>query len=110
MRIRRPECGPCASALERHGVVLPRHFDAFVTFGRLRAGFYGILLEARIGAQSFTDTVHQLKAYSATLKEHLPGPLLVWGVVEGGRDRTKAFERFAFEEAGLAEPLDPDRL
>jgi len=26
------------------------------------------------------------------LKEQLPGPLLVWGVVEGGGDRTKEFD------------------
>lgn len=90
---------PCVSALERHGVVLPRRFDALVTFDKPRAGFHGILLEAKSGAQSFADTVHQLKAYCAALREQLPGPMLVWGVVEGGGDRTKEFNRYALEEA-----------
>jgi hypothetical protein len=31
---------PCVSALERHGVVLPRHFDALVIFDKPRAGFH----------------------------------------------------------------------
>ena len=93
---------PCVSALERHGVVLPRRFDALVTFDKPRAGFHGILLEAKSGAQSFADTVHQLKAYRAALREQLPGPLLVWGVVEGGGDRTKAFDVGALRE-GAAE-------
>ena len=48
--------GPCVSALERHGVVLPRRFDALVRFDKPRAGFHGILLEAKSGAQSFADT------------------------------------------------------
>lgn len=93
---------PCVNALERHGVVLPRRFDALVTFDKPRAGFHGILLEAKSGAQSFADTVHQLKAYRAALREQLPGPLLVWGVVEGGGDRTKAFDVGALRE-GAAE-------
>ena len=93
---------PCVSALERHGVVLPRRFDALVTFDKPRAGFHGILLEAKSGAQSFADTVHQLKAYRAALREQLPGPLLVWGLVEGGGDRTKAFDVGALRE-GAAE-------
>jgi hypothetical protein len=92
---------PCVCALERHGVVLPRRFDALVTFEKPRAGFHGILLEAKSGAQSFADTVHQLKAYRAALKEQLPGPLLVWGVVEGGGDRTKPFDRAALRDAAL---------
>ena len=92
---------PCVSALERHGVVLPRRFDALVTSDKPRAGFHGILLESKSGAQSFADTVHQLKAYRAALREQLPGPLLVWGVVEGGGDRTKAFDAFALEEAAM---------
>lgn len=92
---------PCVSALERHGVVLPRRFDALVTFDEPRAGFHGILLEAKSGAQSFADTVHQLKAYRAALKEQFPGPLLVWGVVEGGGDRTKAFDAEALRAASL---------
>jgi len=99
---------PCVSALERHGVVLPRRFDALVTFDKPRADFHGILLEAKSGAQSFADTVHQLKAYRAALREQLPGPLLVWGVVEGGGDRAKGFDRYALEEAvkGRAEGDD----
>ena len=90
---------PCVSALERHGVVLPRRFDALVTFEKPRAGFHGILLEAKSGAQSFADTVHQLKAYRAALREQLPGPLLVWGLVEGGGDRTKVLDVEALREA-----------
>ena len=89
------------SALERHGVDLPRRFDPLVTFEKPRAGFHGVLLEAKSGAQSFADTVHQLKAYRAALKEQLPGPLLVWGVVEGGGDRTKPFGRSALRDAAL---------
>ncbi len=90
---------PCVSALERHGVVLPRRFDALVIFDKPRAGFHGILLEAKSGAQSFADTVHQLKAYRAALREQLPGPLLVWGVVEGGGSRTKVFAPYETHEA-----------
>jgi len=82
---------PCVSALERHGVVLPRRLDALVRFDRPIAGFSGILLEAKSGAQSFADTVHQLEAYRAALREQLPGALVIWGVVEGGGDRAKAF-------------------
>jgi len=90
---------PCVSALERHGVVLPRRFDALLTFDKPRAGFHGILLEAKSGSQSFADTVHQLKAYRAALREQLPGPLLVWGLVEGGGDRTKVLDVEALREA-----------
>jgi hypothetical protein len=90
---------PCVNALERHGVVLPRRFDALVTFDRPCAGFYGILLEAKSGSQSFADAVHQLKVYRAALREPLPGPLLVWGVVEGGGDRAREFDAAALRAA-----------
>ena len=42
-----------------------------------------------------------MKAYRAALREHLPGPLLVWGVVEGGGDRTKEFDAGALCEAAM---------
>ena len=90
------------SVFELLCVVRPRRFDALVTFDKPRAGFHGILLEAKSGAQSFADTVHQLKAYRAALKEQLPGPLLVWGVVESGGDRVKPFDAEALRKAALS--------
>jgi len=74
----------CVRALRRHEVTLPRNFDALLRFDAPRAGFHGILVEAKSGAQSFTDTVYQLKAYRAALRGSVPGPLVVWGIVEGG--------------------------
>jgi hypothetical protein len=90
-----------STALAGRSAFPARRFDALVTFYKPRAGFHGILLEAKSGAQSFADTVHQLKAYRAALREQLPGPLLVWGVVEGGGDRTKAFDAEALRKAAM---------
>jgi hypothetical protein len=80
-------------------VNVPNRYDALVTFEEPRAGFSGILLEAKSGAQSFTDTVYQLKAYRAALRKTHPSPLLIWGVVEGGGDRKKEFDPDALRKA-----------
>ncbi len=48
-------------ALSRHGVVLPRKFDALIRFKVPRLGFHGLLLEAKSGGEKFGDTVYQLK-------------------------------------------------
>jgi hypothetical protein len=93
--------GPCVRAIERHGVILPRLCDVLVSFAEPRAGFHGILVEAKSGDQSFADTVHQLKAYLSALRKSgtADGPFLVWGVVEGGGGRTKPFDADALRDA-----------
>lgn len=102
---------PCIRAIERHGVILPRLCDVLVTFSEPCAGFHGILVEAKSGDQSFADTVHQLKAYLSALRKSgmADGPFLVWGVVEGGGNRTKPFDadvlRDAANERGEREDL-----
>ena len=66
----------------RHQVRLPARIDGLFQFEHTRAGFAGILLEAKSGSQDPDAAIFQLKCYRAALRENLPRPLIIWGIVE----------------------------
>ena len=66
----------------RHGVRVPSRIDGLLLFDQPRGGFHGIILEAKSGSQGPSEAVLQLKCYRAALRESIPGPMIIWGVVE----------------------------
>lgn len=69
------------------GIRVPAYVDGWLPFDKPRAGFTGILLEAKSGSQGPAAAVYQLKCYRAALRQEVPGPLLVWGIAEEWQDR-----------------------
>jgi hypothetical protein len=83
-------------ALEAAGMRAPTRVDGWLTFDEPRAGFDGILVEAKSGTQGPEAAVYQLKAYRAALQQQLAARLLVWGVTESAFERpASAGDRFA---------------
>jgi hypothetical protein len=68
--------------MERHQIRVPKYVDGWLAFDEPRCGFHGILVESKSGSQSFDAAIHQLKCYRATLRNRVPGRILVWGIVE----------------------------
>lgn len=64
------------------GIRAPARVDGWLTFDEPRAGFHGILVEAKSGTQGPEAAVYQLKAYRAALQQQLMARLVVWGVTE----------------------------
>ena len=55
----------------------------------------------KLGKNPLTGESPAVEAARAALREQLPGPLLVWGDVEGGGDRTKEFDAGALRAAAM---------
>lgn len=70
------------------------HFDAALgaAIERQHAGFDGMLIEAKSGAQQFGATLAQLQTYHAVLRKRHGGRWLVWGVIENHPDGTSITE------------------
>jgi hypothetical protein len=69
-------------AMVRYEVRTPKLIDGWLRFDKPVAGFAGVLVEAKSGAQLYGDAVLQLKAYRAALRKQGAGRLLVWGITE----------------------------
>ena len=74
--------GSLASAVESFGVGIPRLVDLAFDFETKRAGFDGIIIEAKSGNQEYDKTVAQLRTYRAARPRGPCGRYLIWGVVE----------------------------
>lgn len=85
---------PMRDGVLRHGVTgLHLQPDVVVRFDTPRAGFAGIIVEAKSGAQEFGATLAQLQTYHAVLRERHGGRWLVWGVIESRPDGTAITEQ-----------------
>lgn len=70
-------------AMARHRVRVHQRIDGWLVFDEPRAGFDGVLVEAKSGDyQKPHDTIYQLKAYRAALKTRSRQRLLIWGITK----------------------------
>jgi hypothetical protein len=69
-------------AIEHFGVSIPKRVDLIVEFERDRAGFAGLIAEAKSGSQAYHDALPQLKTYRSALRRKQGGRYLLWGIVE----------------------------
>jgi hypothetical protein len=84
--------GSLASAVESFRVRIPKFVDLAVDFETRRAGFDGILIEAKSGNQQYGETVAQLRTYRAARQRRPCGRYLIWGVVENSDQLDKTFD------------------
>lgn len=70
------------AAVTRHQLGVHTNLDLLVELSPPRAGFHGIILEAKSGQQSYDAAVAQLKHYRAAIRRERGGRWLVWGVCE----------------------------
>jgi hypothetical protein len=70
------------AAVTRHQLAVHTNLDLLVELSPPRAGFHGIILEAKSGQQSYAAAVAQLKHYRAAIRRERGGRWLVWGVCE----------------------------
>ena len=75
-----------ALAIDKFGVGTPKFVDLAFAFDLPRAGFDGIIIEAKSGTQEYRDTVSQLRAYQTARPRALGSRYLVWGIVREGSD------------------------
>jgi hypothetical protein len=75
---------PLRQAVEAFQVRVPSRLDVLLEFDRPRAGFKGILIEAKSGEQVSDAALWQLKCYRAVLNAQGVQPLLIWGLAEQG--------------------------
>jgi len=91
-------------AMERHGVRVHQRIDGWLVFDEPRAGFDGVLVEAKSGdSQSPHDTIYQLKAYRAALKTPSRQRLLISGITKAPVERR---EPLPVSPSAVAEPID----
>lgn len=74
--------GSLAKAVQILGVGIPQSIDIAFDFDAKRAGFDGIIIEAKSGDQPYKNAVAQLRIYRAARPRQPQGRFLVWGVVE----------------------------
>lgn len=75
----------------------PEFVDLAFDFETRRAGFDGIIVEAKSGDQRFKDTVAQLRTYRAARPRAPGGRYLIWGIVENPDQLGATFEDFRRE-------------
>jgi hypothetical protein len=75
---------PLRHAVEAFQVRVPIRLDVLLVFDRPRAGFKGILIEAKSGDQLPDRALWQLKCHRAVLNARGLKPLLIWGLAEQG--------------------------
>ncbi len=89
-------------AMLRHNVRVPQRIDGWLVFDEPRAGFDGVLIEAKSGdTQDAYDTVYQLKAYRAALKTKFRKRLLIWGITKN------PVPSINIERAAASSPIEP---
>lgn len=99
--------GSLAKAVQVFGVGLPESIDVAFDFDVVRAGFDGIIIEAKSGNQTYRNAVAQLRIYRAARPRRPEGRFLVWGVVESPDrpDTTIEQVREMLSTAGSAEDV-----
>jgi hypothetical protein len=75
--------GSLARAVEAFGVGTSKYVDIAFDFEQPKAGFDGIIVEAKSGAQQYADVVAQLRTYRAARRRRAGARYVVWGIVEG---------------------------
>jgi hypothetical protein len=75
-----------ALAVKEFGVGTPKIVDLAFDFDPARAGFKGIIIEAKSGTQKYKDTVPQLRTYQAARRRAPDSRYVVWGIVKEGVD------------------------
>jgi hypothetical protein len=99
--------GALASAVDAFDVGIPKFVDLAFDFDEPRAGFDGIIVEAKSGSQVYRDTVAQLRTYRAARPRRPGSRYLVWGVIEGPEplETTRDHLARALASANLAEDM-----
>lgn len=84
--------GSLATAARVFGVRVPHILDIAFDFDATRAGFDGIIVEAKSGSQQYGAAVEQLRIYRAARPRVQRSRFLIWGIVEttDGPDATSA--------------------
>jgi hypothetical protein len=78
--------GALARAVEAFGVSIPKYIDLAFDFRVPRAGFDGLIVEAKSGSQQYGQAVAQLRTYRSA-RQRRPGTrYLIMGIVESPND------------------------
>ena len=75
--------GALAKAIEAFEVGIPQYVDLAFDFDEPRAGFNGLIVEAKSGNQPYRHAVAQLRTYRAARPRPPGSRYLVWAIVEG---------------------------
>jgi hypothetical protein len=82
---------PLASAVETFDVGIPQFVDLAFDFETSRAGFDGIIIEAKSRNPQYEKPVAQLRTYRAARPG---GRYIIWGIVENPDRPDKTFDEF----------------
>ena len=74
--------GALARAVEAFGVSIPKYIDLAFDFRVPRAGFDGLIVEAKSGSQQYGQAVAQLRTYRSARQRRPGSRYLVLGIVE----------------------------
>lgn len=74
--------GSLAAAVDIFSIHTPQTIDIAFDFDETRAGFDGIILEAKSGGQQYGAAVPQLRVYRAARPRRPQSRYLVWGIIE----------------------------
>ena len=74
--------GPLATAVDMFAVRVPRYVDLAFDFEAPRAGFDGLIVEAKSGAQQYDAAVAQLRTYANARPRRSGSRYVIWGIVE----------------------------
>ena len=78
--------GALARAVEAFGVSIPKYIDLAFDFRVPRAGFDGLIVEAKSGSQQYGQAVAQLRTYRSARQRRPGSRYLVLGIVESPND------------------------
>lgn len=78
--------GSLAAAIDVFHVGIPKIVDLAFDFDEPRAGFDGLIVEAKSGTQLYRHAVAQLRTYRAARPRRPGSRYLLWGVIEGPDD------------------------
>ena len=87
--------GALAKAIDAFDVGIPQYVDLAFDFDEPRAGFNGLIVEAKSGNQQYRHAVAQLRTYRAARPRPPGSRYLVWGIVEGPEDQEVASDQLA---------------
>jgi hypothetical protein len=99
--------GGLAAVVDVFGVGgIPNRVDLAFDFDEPRAGFAGLIVEAKSGKQLYQDAVTQLRTYRAARARQPGSRYLIWGIVEGAHDPAVTRDQVKRALAATAEPDD----
>lgn len=99
--------GTLAMAARVFGIRVPDRMDVVFDFHVPRAGFDGIIVEAKSGTQQYGAAVEQLRVYQVARPRRPGTRFVIWGIVENtdGPDATVESVNRLLSEAGLRDDL-----